>query len=162
MKMRQNNVTNRIDLVYIEIEIELVWPIWLSAVYEENQIGQLDRSFKCVPRQKQYWTVMTNRIGCWLWWKLDRRTMWLIVQMQSTLKMKLNYHDWSDHVQSMMKTKQDNDMTDHIGLVYAKIKTELLWAIWPSAIYDENQIGKGCDWSYRCGLRQKWKLSYRD
>ena len=42
MKMRQNNVTNRIDMVYIEIEIELVWPIWLSVVYEENQIGQLD------------------------------------------------------------------------------------------------------------------------
>ena len=39
--------------------------------------------------------------------------------------MKLSYHEWSDRVQSMTKTKQDNDMTNHIGLVHTKIKMEL-------------------------------------
>lgn len=37
------------------------------------------------------------------------------------------------------KTKQGNDMIDHIHLVYAEIKTELLGPIWLNAIYEENQ-----------------------
>lgn len=37
MKTRQNNdVTDHIDLVYIETRIELLWPIWLGAIYDEN------------------------------------------------------------------------------------------------------------------------------
>ena len=50
--------------------------------------------------------------------------MRLIIQMRSTLKKKLSYHDWSDRVQSMMKTKQDNDMTDRIGLVHIETENE--------------------------------------
>ena len=38
-----------------------------------------------------------------------------------------------------MKTRQDNDVTDHIGLVYAKIKTKLSRPISPGVVYDENQ-----------------------
>ena len=30
----------------------------------------------------------------------------------------------------MMKTRQDNDMIDNIGLVYTKIETELSRPIW--------------------------------
>ena len=37
-----------------------------------------------------------------------------------------------------MKSKKDNDVTDLIGLVYAKIKIELSRPIWPGAICDEN------------------------
>ena len=40
------------------------------------------------------------------------------------LKMKLNFRDWSDCLWSLMKTKQDNDMTDCIGVVYAEKYTK--------------------------------------
>ena len=46
-----------------------------------------------------------------------------------------------------MNTKYDNDMTDHISLVYAKIETELTGPIWPGAIYDKNQIRQRRDQS---------------
>ena len=36
-------------------------------------------------------------------------------------KMKLSYRDQSNQVRSMLKTRQNNDVTDHIGLIYAKI-----------------------------------------
>lgn len=41
-----------------------------------------------------------------------------------------------------MKTKQDNDITDHIGLVYVEIKTELLGPILLGTVYDENWRGQ--------------------
>ena len=40
--------------------------------------------------------VVTNQIGCILWWQLDRTTMWLNIQMRSTLRTILNYRDQSD------------------------------------------------------------------
>ena len=40
--------------------------------------------------------------------------------------MKLTCHDRSDRVSSVMKTKQDNDMTDRTGAVYVETNTELL------------------------------------
>ena len=36
-----------------------------------------------------------------------------------------------------MKTLQDNDMIDCIGLVYAEIEGELSGTIWPSVVCDE-------------------------
>ena len=39
-----------------------------------------------------------------------------------------------------MKTRQDNNVTNHMSLVYAEIKIEILRPIWPGVIYDENQI----------------------
>ena len=39
----------------------------------------------------------------------------------------------------MTKTKQDNDMTNHIGLVHTKIKMELSGPIQQDTICDENQ-----------------------
>ena len=47
-KTRQdNNIINRISLVYSDIEIELSGPIWLGAVCDEYQAGQrFDRSYK--------------------------------------------------------------------------------------------------------------------
>ena len=35
-----NNVTNCIGLVYAETKTKLLGPIWLGAVYDENQTGQ--------------------------------------------------------------------------------------------------------------------------
>ena len=64
--------------------------------------------------------------------------MWLMVQMRSKSKMKLSYCDRLYHVWSMTKSKQENNVSDRISLVYAKIKTELSRPIWPSAVCDEN------------------------
>ena len=44
-----------------------------------------------------------------------------------------------------MKTRQNNDMIDCIGLVYAEIETQLVGPIWPSAVYDENYTERRCD-----------------
>ena len=38
----------------------------------------------------------------------------------------------------MMKTKQDNDLTDRASAFYAKNDTELSWPIGSGADYDEN------------------------
>ena len=41
----------------------------------------------------------------------------------------------------MMKTRQNNDETYNIGLLYAKNETELSWSIKQDVVYHENQIG---------------------
>ena len=43
--------------------------------------------------------------------------------------MKLSFHEWSEWVWSMIKTNQDNDVTNRIGLVYAETEIELSWLI---------------------------------
>lgn len=40
-------------------------------------------------------------------------------------KMKLSYHDQSNEVWSVMKTRQENDLTDIIDLVFVEIEIEL-------------------------------------
>lgn len=49
--------------------------------------------------------------------------------MQSLLKTKLSYHDQSNQVWFVTKTKQDNDMADRVGLVYIETETKLLGPI---------------------------------
>ena len=51
--------------------------------------------------------------------------------MWSMSKIKLSPHDLSDQVRSMTKTRQDNDMIDGIGAVYAENETELSKSIEP-------------------------------
>ena len=41
---------------------------------------------------------------------------------------------------SMTKSNQDNDMIDHIGVIYAKYDIELLRLIEQCAVYDEDVI----------------------
>ena len=55
-------------------------------------------------------------------------------------KMKPSCHDWSTQVPFMIKTKQDNDVTDRIGVDYIKNNTDLSWLIGYGANCDENQI----------------------
>ena len=50
------------------------------------------------------------------------------------LETKLNFLDLSDQVWSMMKTKQDNNVTNSIVVVYAKSKIELSGHIEPSPV----------------------------
>ena len=45
----------------------------------------------------------------------------------------------------MAKTKEDNDVIDHIGVVYIKNDIELSWPIGLSVICDENYTGQRCD-----------------
>ena len=40
----------------------------------------------------------------------------------------------------MIKTRQDNDVTNRIGIVYTENDNELLWLIESGANCDENQI----------------------
>ena len=71
--------------------------------------------------------------------------MWSIKQVWSTPKTKLSYRDRLDRVSFVMKTKQENDVIDRIGAVYAKNDNELLSSIKSGADSDENQRGKQCD-----------------
>ena len=72
------------------------------------------------------------------------------------LKTILNYHDQLNWVQFLTNTKEDKDMTDRIGVVYAENDTKLLWLIRSSANCDKNEIGQLYDWLYICGLHKKW------
>ena len=55
--------------------------------------------------------------------------MWLIVQVRFTSKIKQHYYDRSNGVQSMKKNTQNNDVTDRIDTIYAKIGTKMSWSI---------------------------------
>ena len=52
--------------------------------------------------------------------------------------MILNYHDWSNRVQSITNTRQDNDITNRIGATYIENDTELWWPNGSGADCDEN------------------------
>ena len=41
----------------------------------------------------------------------------------------MNYRDQSDGVSFVMKTKHDNDVTEHRGVMYVKNDTKLSWSI---------------------------------
>lgn len=79
----------------------------------------------------------SGRMG--LWWKLDRTLTWLIIQVWLTSKTKQNYQDLSNQVWSVIKTRQDNDLPNHTGIVYGKNETKLLWSIGLCAVCQENQ-----------------------
>lgn len=66
-------------------------------------------------RRNQNLTVETNLTKCGLWWKADKTMMWPNMKVWSTLKTTLN-SDWSNQVLSMMKIRQDNDVTDHTSV----------------------------------------------
>lgn len=54
----------------------------------------------------------------------------------------------------MIKTRQDNDMTNQIGLAYVEIKIELSGPIELDVVFYENQKWQQHDQSYRCGIHQ--------
>ena len=57
-------------------------------------------------------------------------------------KMILNYHDQSNRVATVTKTRQHNDVTNLIGSIHVENDTELLWPIKLGVNYDEKQIEK--------------------
>lgn len=50
----------------------------------------------------------------------------------------MNFHDWLNQLQFVMETKQDNNVTGYIGVVYAKTETELLGTIKLGALCYQN------------------------
>ena len=52
-------------------------------------------------------------------------------------KPKMNYRNLSNQVQYVMKTRQDNNMIDHVDTVYAEKDTKLSWHVGLGADYDE-------------------------
>lgn len=54
--------------------------------------------------------------------------------------MIMNFRVQLDRAPTMMKTRQENDMTKHTSAVYAKNETKLLCLIKSSMVCDENQI----------------------
>ena len=119
MKIRDNNnVTDRIGTVYAENENELSWPIRQGVVYDKNDTQQWrDQSYRCALHRKRYWTIVTYRTKCDMWWKLNRTMTWPIVLGRYMRKNKLNYRDQSSRVRSMTKMTQDNDMTNRTSSV---------------------------------------------
>ena len=67
-----------------------------------------------------------------------------------------NYHDRSDWVPFVTKTRQDNNMTYCTYMVYVEKETKLLWLIEPCLVYDKRQTGQRRDQLHRSGLCQKW------
>ena len=126
-------------------------------VYHEKHIVQwYDRSHRCDLCKIRYWTIKTCQIVYSLWRRRERTMTWSIVQVRFTQKIKINYHDRSNRVWSIAKTRQDNDMIDGIDVVYVKIRIELSWPIIQGAAYHKKQIGEWRDLSYRCDLFKKW------
>lgn len=106
-------------------------------------------------RKKQNKTIGTYLTRCGRWWK-QYRMMWLIIHVRSTLKTIMNCHDWWNWMQSLMKTRADNDATDHTGAVYIKNGTKLLWLIRSSINSYEKKTIQLRDWGYKYNLSQKW------
>ena len=57
--------------------------------------------------------------------------------------MKLSFHDWLDYVCSITKIRQDNDVINHISLVYIKLKlncrnlSDLVWYVMKTRVDNE-------------------------
>lgn len=68
------------------------------------------------------------------------------------MKSKLNCQNWLDKMQSITKTRQDNDVTNCIGVIYTEKDIELLLLIRQGTIYDEMKIGEWHDQLYMWDL----------
>lgn len=113
----------------------------LGAVCDENKKRQqCDQSYRCGLCENNVeleWPIWSSADG----YKNKICEQWLMVQIQSTMKTKLRYRDRSNRVWSMMKTREENDVTYHISLVYIETKTKLLGPIYPGVICYENRTG---------------------
>ena len=98
---------------------------------------------------------MIDQTGYSLLWKQDKTTTWSIVWVGSTLKTILNCSDWLDQVQSVTKTRQDNDVIDHIGMTNAEIEIELSRLIKLGAVFNRNKTWLRYDQSYKYGKHRK-------
>lgn len=132
------------------------WPIRPDAIYNENKIRQRRaQMYKCDLPWKWYWIVVTDQIGCWLWWKPNRTTMWLIIEMWSMLKTKLICHNRLDRYNLWQKPDMKMMDQSYKSSLLQKWNWDVVIEI-TGSIYNENKTGQQCDRSYRCGLCWKW------
>lgn len=82
------------------------------------------------------------------------KTTWLIVQVWSTSKSELHYHDRLDKMWFILKSRQDNDVIDRIGITFVKCTTELSRPIRQDTIHLEKKTRQWRDRLYRCALRK--------
>ena len=82
---------------------------------------------------------MTDPTGYDPWRRPDRTITWLIVQVRFRPKSELNCHDRLDRMRSIAKTRQDNDVIDHKGVIFIEYDTKLLRPNGHCAVYDEDQ-----------------------
>ena len=137
---QDNDVTDRMGVVYIEKEIELSWLIGQGAICDEIQAGQWrDWSYRSSLLQNRNWIVVTYLTWCGLWWKLDRTTTWLIVQV------------W------YLPKKNWVVVTDRIDAVYDQNQTKQ----WPDSLYRRGLCRKLYlivkTYRTRCGLHESKK-----
>ena len=91
--------------------------------------------------------------------KIRQRCDWSYKWSPPNIKLSCLY--WSNLVRSVIKTRQDNDMTNCTRIVYAKNESELSWLIRLGAICNKNQIGRRRDRSYRFG-QSEMILNFQD
>lgn len=161
----QSNMTNRYDndvthhkgVMSMTYDTELSKSIKKCMIYGKDETAQRhDRLYRFNLGHKWNWTIMINPTQYDLWWRPEMTTTCLIVQVQSTPKSKLIYHDRSNMMWYIMKSKQDNDTIDRTSVISVKYDIEMSILIGQCAVYDEKNIGQQCDCSYRCGLCQNW------
>ena len=71
------------------------------------------------------------------------------------MKSELNYHGQLDGMLCITKTKEENNMIDHIGVISVEYDTELLRPIGYYVVYDHDKIRQFHDLSYRSIICQK-------
>ena len=126
-------------------------------MYDKDQTRQWhDWLYRCDLCWNQNLVVMTNRTGCGLSQKADRIMTWLVIKVWSLQNMILNCKNQSDSVQFIMKTTQDNDVSDHTGVISIEYDIELSRPITLSVVYDEDEIRQQRDQLYMFALCRIW------
>ena len=66
-------MTNRISVIFVEYDTELLRPIKQCAVYDEDEIGQqYEQSYNFFVHRIRNWIVMSDSTGYGLWWKTNK------------------------------------------------------------------------------------------
>lgn len=124
-------------------------------VYEEDETrSQHGRLYRYALHYKWSWTFTIVATWYGIRRRLDWKMTWLIVQVRSTSKSKLHYHDRLDKMRSILKSRQDNDVTDRIGITFVKCIIELSRPIRQDTVHLEKKTRQWCDRLYRCALRR--------
>ena len=139
-KTRQDNdLSDCPGVFYIENDTELSWTIELGAVCDENQVEQLhDWSYRCSLRfQDTELSWLIRSIANYEEKQIGQLHNW---SYKCDLRRKQNWVVLIDETRFgfFMKTRQDNDVINCIGLVYIETETQLWGPILPGADYDEN------------------------
>ena len=104
---------------------------------------------------------MIYQIGWGLWPKPDRIMTLPIIQVWTTLKMNLSYHDQLDQVRSMKRTRKDNDLTNRIGMIYTEKENWVVVTPWTRCDL-WRKPNKTMMWRFACLVYDKMILNFQD